>query len=306
MTAYSRTETARPVATVAGIGIVTPFGLGIEANTAGISNGTPVTGEMTLFDPPEGAPEMVGEAPHFEIDDYVLSPKAYLDRSSELMFVAFSLALADAGIAPESIAGERTGLCFATTWGSADTLATFYSDYLERGPRRVKPFIFPHTYANTPISLAAMEYQAAGPHLCFAGGDAAGLQAVAAGVDLIQSGQADTVIAGAIDPLSPMRLQTAAATPDIPQGEAAILFLLRRQSESAQSPVLKLQHDAVIPSSNIIGHETLIGQLASANSCMPLATALLMQRAKKEASNEVNIRADEGRESDLCITIKFP
>ena len=88
-----RHRTADPVIT--GMGLVSPLGLGIEDHVRALQENRSAIGKLTRFDPPEQAPELVGEVPEFDVENYVLTPKAYLDRSSELMFAALSLALSD-------------------------------------------------------------------------------------------------------------------------------------------------------------------------------------------------------------------
>jgi hypothetical protein len=51
-----------------------------------------------------------------------------------------------------------------TAWGCSSTQQLFFADFINKGPRLVKPFIFPHSYSNTPISLASMEWSLHGMH----------------------------------------------------------------------------------------------------------------------------------------------
>lgn len=283
-TSTSKGETSTPPrATITGVGIISPLGIGWEETCQVLASRACQTGELTLFDPPERTPDAVGEAPEFDVEDYVLSQKAYLDRNSELMFAAMALALKDANITVDELPKERTGLVFATNWGGAGTLGTFFSDYLDRGPRRVKPFIFPHTYHNTSISLAAMEYGITGPHLCLTGSYTSGIQSLYAGINMIAQQEADIVIAGAIDALAPARLQ-ACADPQTAMGEAAILFVLRPpETRHARAIISPGTSEAAFPiESGVIetadpsadAPETLTGNLESAGGCLGIVSAL--------------------------------
>jgi 3-oxoacyl-[acyl-carrier-protein] synthase II len=84
----------------------------------------------------------------------------------------------------------------ASAYGSLATTALFYADVLNKGPRSAKPFLFPHTYANTPISLLAIEHGLAGHHLHFASGATGSSLALLDAHDRIRTGKLDLALAG--------------------------------------------------------------------------------------------------------------
>ena len=188
---------------ITGLGPVTAAGIGREAFFAALAAGRSGIGELTLFDPEQYGSRLAAELPpEFKVEDYLRSQKTYLDRASELAFAAMSLALTDSGLnlKSENLAG--IGLTLGTAAGSLGTATAFYRDYLEKGPRLVKPVLFPNTYSNTAISLLAIEYGIAGPHLNFASGFISSACALTAGFDLIRQGRAEVIFAGGVEALS--------------------------------------------------------------------------------------------------------
>jgi 3-oxoacyl-[acyl-carrier-protein] synthase II len=171
--------------------------------------------------------DTAGVVPPFEAEAILPTAKAYLDRQSLFAMSAAALALRD--IDTGSIDHERFGISHGTAWGAAETLARFWADCREKGPRLVKPMLFPHTYANAAASLISMEWELRGFHANFAGGRNASSFAIAAAVDALRRGEADTVLAGGSEALSASRWAALASQGGpCPPGEGAAFFVLRR------------------------------------------------------------------------------
>ncbi len=195
---------------ITGAGPVSGLGLGFDEFSAGLREGQSAVGEITLFDPEPYDRTCAVEVGSFDVDDYVSSQQTYLDRSAELAFAAMHLAIDHAGIDMSSLDRETTGLILGSGWGCQDTSALFFSDVIEKGPRFAKPFLFPHTYANTVISLIAMEYDLTGFHMHLASGATASAQALVQAYDLVRTGRQTTVFAGGYESLSEVRMAAEA------------------------------------------------------------------------------------------------
>ncbi len=193
---------------VTGLGLLSPLGIGADETRAAWREGeSALTRAAHPATPARTALPWVSAVPDFRVADFLPTPKNYLDRNSELLLAACSLALADAGLAPGACRPERIGLGVGTAWGGLDTMAAFFDDYVRKGPRLVKPMLFPHTYANAAISLAAMEWELRGPHLNFASGRVASAQALVAALDALRADEADVMLAGGCEALGDNRLR---------------------------------------------------------------------------------------------------
>lgn len=137
---------------------------------------------------------------NFRIGDYLQSEKPYLDPSSAYALAAASLAIQDGRLDPRTLA--RAGLVLGSAFGSLETLTRFAEGLFTKGPRLVKPVLFPHAYANTAISLVAMEFGIRGYHLHFASGFISGTAALLAAFDAIRQGAVDVALAGGYDAIS--------------------------------------------------------------------------------------------------------
>ena len=153
---------------ITGVGPVSAVGIGREEFFAGVSGGE--SGIHSLPADDEHAGRLAATIDEFQVEDYLSSPKAYLDRASELAIAATSLAIADSGVNVQELGTESKGLILGSGWGSLGTMSLFYGDVEKKGPRLAKPFLFPHTYSNTAISIISIEYNLDGHHLNFASG----------------------------------------------------------------------------------------------------------------------------------------
>lgn len=211
---------SNPRVVITGSGPVSALGFGHDELSAALSKGESAIGDLTLFDPDPYERACAAEVRGFDVADYVASQQSYLDRSAEIAFAAMHLAIADAKLDMDSLDRETTGLILGSAWGCQDTSALFFSDVIEKGPRYAKPFLFPHTYANTVISLLAMEYGLTGFHMHLASGASASAQALVQAYDLVRTGRQKTVFAGGYESLSEARLSAGVAMGQLSGGPA--------------------------------------------------------------------------------------
>jgi 3-oxoacyl-[acyl-carrier-protein] synthase II len=214
-------------------GFISALGIGSEEAEATWAEGESACFPSPGLPAPEGVTDdTAGVVPPFEAESILPTAKAYLDRQS--LFAMSAAALALQSRKTGAIAQERFGVSHGTAWGAAETLARFWADCREKGPRLVKPMLFPHTYANAAASLISMEWELRGFHANFAGGQNASSFALAAAVDALRRGEADAVLAGGSEALSPDRWASLSRQGGpCPPGEGAAFFVLRRASELA-------------------------------------------------------------------------
>jgi 3-oxoacyl-[acyl-carrier-protein] synthase II len=162
---------------------------------------------------------------NFALENYLSSPKTYLDRCSALALAGCALALRDAKI-ETPVAGENFGITLGTHFGCVETMKTFWDKAMEKGARLANPLLFSHSYFNSPISLCAIEFGLKGTHGTFCAHENSGLEAMRAAFDAIRLGHADAMICGGVDALSPAR---ALFAPQQNAGEASVFFVLENE-----------------------------------------------------------------------------
>lgn len=172
--------TKRRVA-VTGLGVVSPCGIGLDSFWDGLCGVAPV-GErrITDFDP----------TPHFD------SPKEIRrsDRCTQFAIAAADMAFESSGT-PE-IDPFRMGVMIGTGIGGVATFEDQIRVMLEKGERRVSPFLIPMMMANAAPAAISMKHNLCGPaeNVCTA--CAAGTHAIGNAARLISTGRCDLMVAG--------------------------------------------------------------------------------------------------------------
>ncbi len=172
--------TKRRVA-VTGLGVVSSCGIGLDSFWDGLCGAAPV-GErrITDFDP----------TPHFD------SPKEIRrsDRCTQFAIAAADMAFESSGI-PE-IDPFRMGVMIGTGIGGVATFEDQIKVMIEKGERRVSPFLIPMMMANAAPAAISMKHNLCGPaeNVCTA--CAAGTHAITNAARLISTGRCDLMVAG--------------------------------------------------------------------------------------------------------------
>lgn len=168
---------------ITGLGVVAPCGNGKEAYWNGLL-GPGITGtksvEIAEWDP----------SPYFD------SPKdaRRADRVEQLALAAAAEAFEQAGNI--SVDKSRFGTIFATGIGGLHTLEEQVIVRVEKGERRVSPFLVPMMMANASGAAISMRYGLQGPNETICTACAAGTHAIGYAARQIAWGRCDAVATG--------------------------------------------------------------------------------------------------------------
>ena len=171
---------------ITGLGVLGAAGVGADAYWAGLSGPGITDGELATvadWDP----------LPYFE------SPKQ-ARRSDPVE--QFALAAADeaftaaGGLDAIGVDPARFGTIFATGIGGLRTLESQVVVRVEKGERRVSPFLVPMMMANASGAAISMRYGLRGPNETICTACAAGTHAISYAARTIQWGIADAVVTG--------------------------------------------------------------------------------------------------------------
>ncbi|MEC7175087.1 MAG: beta-ketoacyl synthase N-terminal-like domain-containing protein, partial [Actinomycetota bacterium] len=169
---------------VTGLGVVAPCGVGKEAFWNGLLGpGLVDIGRRTSI-------EDWDPSPWFD------SPKdaRRADRSEQYALAAATEALEQSGRPAAS--DDRIGTIFGTGVGGIQTLEEQIAIRLDKGERRVSPFLVPMMMANASGAAVSMRFGFKGPNETICTACAAGTHAIGYAARLIAWGLADAVIAG--------------------------------------------------------------------------------------------------------------
>jgi len=166
---------------VTGLGVVSSCGVGLDSFWDGLC-ASPTIGERRVTD--------FNPEPHFD------SPKEV--RRSDLC-TQFAIAAADMAFENSGrpdLDPYRMGVMLGTGIGGISTLEDQMRVMIEKGGRRVSPFLIPMMMANAAPAAISMKYNLCGPaeNVCTA--CAAGTHAITNAARLIATGRCDLMVAG--------------------------------------------------------------------------------------------------------------
>jgi len=197
---------ARPVATITGIGLVTPVGRKVDDVFDALC-----TGRSGLCVPPEGHSaagwlDTAGISPDIDPAEVLPATEARcVDRFVLLAMAAADDAMADARLETcRDVDPERIAIVVSTGGGGFETYEDYARARWDRGRPAISPYLLPGMLSNMAAARIAIKYGIRGYSAALVTACAAGAQSVAEAVRLIRGGEADVVVCGAGEaPLHP-------------------------------------------------------------------------------------------------------
>ena len=171
---------ARRRVAVTGLGVVSCCGIGKDDFFAGLNGPAP-----------EGEHRVRGFDPSLWFD---AKEARRVDPFAQFAVAAADLALADAG--PVDVDPALAGVQIGTGVGGLTTMESQIGVLLEKGPRRVSPFLVPMMMANAGAAAISMRVGWRGPCETIATACASGSHSILAAHRLIASGRCEAVLAG--------------------------------------------------------------------------------------------------------------
>ena len=128
-----------------------------------------------------------------------------LSRVSQLTLAAARLALEDAGLSPNELAGGdgALGIVLGTELGDLRSTIGFADGFLARGPAGLSPLLFPNTVMNTMAAATAITLNARDVSLTLNAPTIAGELAVIRAAAAVAAGRAPMLLAGGVDEIDP-------------------------------------------------------------------------------------------------------
>ncbi|MBC8364090.1 MAG: beta-ketoacyl-ACP synthase II [Actinobacteria bacterium] len=166
---------------VTGLGVIASCGIGIDAFWEGLCG---------------PAPEGYRRVHDFDPSPWFDNPKEVrrADRCTQFAIAAADMALEQAGTMTAD--PGRRGVWIGTGIGGIHTLEDQITTRLDKGERRVSPFLVPMMMANASTAAVSMRHGFQGPAENTCTACAAGTHAVANAARLVASGRCDVMIAG--------------------------------------------------------------------------------------------------------------
>jgi 3-oxoacyl-[acyl-carrier-protein] synthase II len=224
---------------VTGVGLVSPLGIGTEANWEALCGGHSGIGPITRFDATAFSARIAGEVKGF-------NPLAFIDKKDvkkmdvfiQYAIAASQFAMDDAGLSVTEDIASRVGVFIASGIGGFSTIEREHKALLEGGPRRISPFFIPAAIINLAAGQVSIRFSAKGPNSATCTACSASAHAIGDALEIIRRDAADVMIAGGSE---------AAITPMGVGGFAAMRALSTRNDEPQRaSRPFDLERDGFI------------------------------------------------------------
>ncbi len=186
---------------VTGLGCISPVGNSVAQSWANVLAGQSGIDLITLFDASTFACKFAGEVKGFNIADYIPEKEArHMDRFIHLGLAAACQAVADSGLPTgDALDGDlatRIGCNIGSGIGGLPLIEDTHSELVARGARRISPFFVPASIINMISGHVSIKYGFKGPNIAVVTACTTGLHAIGLSARMIESGDADVMVAG--------------------------------------------------------------------------------------------------------------
>lgn len=212
---------------ITGLGPISPVGAGKKVFWQSLTEGKSGISKITHFDATDFSSQIAGEVSDFNPTDFVDAKRARrMDRFSQFAVGATSLALKDAGLTITEANAEKVGVIIGSGIGGLATLEEQHIVLLEKGPKKITPFLIPMMISNMAAGHVSIVFGAKGPNYCPVSACATSAHAIGEAFEIIKRGAAEICIAGGSE---------ASITPLAMAGFCAARVLSTRNDEPARA-----------------------------------------------------------------------
>ena len=183
---------------VTGLGILSPLGLGVEANREALFEGRSGVDYITRFIPADDFPvKIAGEIKGFDPKDHIDHKDIKkMDRFIHYAIACTKMAMDESGLQINDSNAERVGVIVGVGLGGLPAIEKYHDIYKEKGVKKITPFFIPMLIANLASGHVSILTGAKGPNSCVVTACATGTHSIGEAARLIQYGDADVMIAG--------------------------------------------------------------------------------------------------------------
>ncbi len=182
---------------ITGIGVVSPFGVGIEPFWEGLIAGRSAISRISHFDPSGFPCQIAGQVPAFVPQEFMDAKEARrMSRSSQFAVAAARMAVDAAGLRIDAGNRDDIGTLIACGTISMPDVEQAVITMVQRGPMKISPFFIPAAVPNMPSSQVAIQLGLHGYISAISTACAASSQAIGEAAEVIRRGDAEIMVAG--------------------------------------------------------------------------------------------------------------
>ncbi len=186
---------------ITGIGIVSPYGIGLEPFWQGIKGGESAVRPIKNFDGSGYPTKVSGEVSDIPYKEYGYSFSfKRMPRISQFSLLASDLALNDAGFGELTEEDtELMGVYLGTRNGALEKTGIFYEKVVLEGPYRSAPLLFQETVFNSIAAKISLKFKITGPSYVTPAGETGTLAALDLALLQMEVGRVNRALVGGAD-----------------------------------------------------------------------------------------------------------
>lgn len=182
---------------VTGLGMISPLGADLKTSWANALAGKSGIGRITSFDPSDFGCQIAGEVKDFDASKYLgVKEVRRFDRFVHFGVAAGLMALEDSGLEVTEEEAPMVGVAIGAGIGGLEMICANNNAMVERGPRRISPFMIPGSIINMVSGQLAIMKGLKGPNIAHVTACSTGLHAIGEASYIVARGDADVMIAG--------------------------------------------------------------------------------------------------------------
>jgi 3-oxoacyl-[acyl-carrier-protein] synthase II len=183
---------------ITGIGAITPLGNDTYTTWENIKRGVSGIAPITRIDVKKFNVKVAGEVKDFAPEEFMDGKEAKrMGRFTQLAVAASKMAVKDSGLQIGSnVDPERVGVWIGSGIGGLDEFEEQHKRFLDKGPKRVSPFIIPMLIPDLAAGRVSIELGAKGINNCSVTACASGANSIGDAFRVIQNGDVDVMVTG--------------------------------------------------------------------------------------------------------------
>jgi len=185
---------------ITGIGTISPVGIDTSTTWEALKTGQSGIRTITTFDTTDFPSKFAGIVEGFDAVE-ALGPKEArrMSRFQQFAMIAAEEAIAASGLEITEQNAPDVGVIVGSGIGGLHIMEDQHSVLLDRGPKRVTPFLVPMMITDLAAGLISIKYGAQGINFCPVSACSTSNHAIGEASEIIRRGSAKAVIAGGFD-----------------------------------------------------------------------------------------------------------
>ena len=181
---------------ITGMGIISSIGNNVQEVLASLKTGKSGITSSEQFKEQGLRSQVWGDLKMNPADHIDRKQMRFMGDAAAYAYLSMEQAIADAGLTPEQVSNDRTGIVAGSGGASSLNQTTAVDTLREKGVKRIGPYMVPRTMSSTVSACLATPFKIRGVNYSISSACATSAHCIGNAMELIQLGKQDIVFAG--------------------------------------------------------------------------------------------------------------